>query len=190
MGQLWHPTSTLRTDLLGHVIPGHPSFKELTVNIKVSYDCVYEALCTKGTERLLSHARLFDSSLCHLSFTHEYMDPYKQGPVWAPKKKKNLPYWDILVAPRLVMNWFFLQTEHEKRHESPMWVLSKQSSQRSKRSRLQPAASLLALHFRAINEGILYRKTTEQLPHNMSTANASVIHVMVRRVLVQVEGAA
>jgi hypothetical protein len=177
-------------DLLGHVIPGHPSFKELTVNFKVGSSRQYENFRTHAMKRLLSRARFLGSSLCHLSFTQEYMDPYQHEPVWAPKKKKNWPDWDIVVAPCLVMNWLFLQTEYEQRHESPKWALSKQPSQRSKRSQLQPAASLLALQIRAINEGILYRKTTEQLPHDMSTANTSVMHVLVHRALVEVEGAA
>jgi hypothetical protein len=136
-------------DLLGHVIPGHPSFKELTVNFIVC-NGQYEVLCAPGTERLFSRARFLGSSLCHLSFTHEWqheslMGARRHEPGWAPIKTKNLPLWDQLVAPRLAMNWLFFQSPLEQRHESPPWALSKQPAQRAKRAPRQPAASLLAL---------------------------------------------
>jgi hypothetical protein len=181
-------------DLLGHVIPGHPSFKELTVNFLVC-NGQYEVLCAPGTERLFSHAKFLGSSLCHLSIIHEYQHNSSMGrrrhePGRAPIEMKNLPLWDQLVAPRLAMNWLFLQTKHEQRHEPPMWALSKKPAQRAKRAGRQPASSLLALQIQAINEGVMYRKTTEQLPHDMRPANATVTHVLVHRVLVAVEGAA
>jgi hypothetical protein len=179
-------------ELLGRVIPGHPSFKELTVNFKVGCSSQCKGLWAKGADRLFSRSRFLGNSLCHLSLTLLYrhdslMGPYQHEPVWVPIKTKNLPLWDQRVAPCLAMNWLFMQTEHEQRHESPMWALSKKPAQRAKRARRQPAASLLALQIRAINEGSLYRKTTEQLPHDMRSANATVVLVLVHRALVAVE---
>jgi hypothetical protein len=186
--QFMPPIQENLTCLLDTVIPKHPSFKELTVNIKTDWDETYDALCAEGINCLIANWRSLGTSLCHLSFTHECMERHEPG--WDPDEKKNLPLWDLRVAPGLLTNWLFFQSPLEQRHESPPWALSKQPAQRAKRAPRQPAASLLALQIRAINEGILYRKTTEQLPHDMSAANATVMHVLVHRVLVEVEDAA
>jgi hypothetical protein len=186
--QFMPPIQYNLTGIFDCVIPDHPSFKELTVNIKTFWKETYHELCAEGINCLIANCRSLGNSLCHLSFTHECMDRHQPG--WDPWKKTNLPLWDLHVAPRLLVNLLFFQSPREQRHESPPWALSKKPSQRTKRARQQPAASLLALQIRAINEGILYRKTTEQLPHDMSTANATVMHVLVHRVLVEVEDAA
>jgi hypothetical protein len=63
------------------------------------------------------------------------------------------------------MNWLFHQSQAEQRHEAPTWAFSKKATQRIKRACVQPAASLLALQIRAINEGILYEKNPRSGSH-------------------------
>jgi hypothetical protein len=174
------------TCLFKAVIPEHSSFKELTVHVKTNCNETYHELYAEGIDCLDANRRPLGNSLCHLSYIHECTDPHEPG--WNPYE--NSPFWDLYLAPRLMMNWLFFQSPTEQRHESPRWALSKTPEERRKRARRQPAASLLALQIRAINEGILYRKTTEQLPHDMGPANATVMQVLVHRVLVEVEDVA
>jgi hypothetical protein len=164
--------------LLQEVIPSHPSFKELSVEAelisKVSDD-INDEMTGRSIDHLLSSSESFPNTLTHLSF--EWTGQSFEG---GHKPEISSAVWDVQVAPHLAMNWLFHQSQAEQRHEVPTWARSKKASNRIKRTGAQPAASLLALQIRAINEGILYRKTTEHLPHNMSTANASVIAALLQ----------
>jgi hypothetical protein len=173
------------TQLLTQVIPNHPSFKELTVEVKLHPSAICDEMPIRprlrGTpgciHNFISSSKSFPNSLSHVSFTSEWIDPSSK---LASKAEISLALWDSHITPRLAMNWLFHQSQAEQRHEAPTWAFSKKAAQRIKRAGVQPAASLLALQIRAINEGILYRKTSERLPHDTNTTNASVISALLR----------
>jgi hypothetical protein len=163
--------------LMKTIIPNHPSFKELTVEAKLTTS-TQDAFCSsgRGIDNLVSSSTSFPNSLSHLSFEWVGCNACKFR-----KARVSSAFWDSLVIPRLALNWLYHQTQAEQRHEAPTWALSKKATHRIKRTGVQPASSLLALQIRAINEGILYRKTTEQRPHDTSTTNASVIAALLRQ---------
>jgi hypothetical protein len=161
--------------LMEEVIPGHRSFKELTVEAKLTAKGVPRAGSGRFFDYLVSSSKSFPSSLTHLSF--QYIG---RGVAEDRRRKISSIWWDSHVIPRLAMNWLFHQSHAERRHEAPSWAFSKKATQRTNRTGVQPAASLLALKIRAINEGILYRKTTEHLPRDTRTTNASVIAPLLR----------
>jgi hypothetical protein len=163
--------NTSVSTLLKKIIPNHPSFKELTVEAKLTPQ---DGFCSSGRrlDIFVSSSKSFPSSLSHLSF--QWIEGNLKPPV-------SSAAWDSHVIPRLAMNWLFHQTHAEQCHEAPTWALSKKAAHQIKRTGVQPASSLLALQIRAINEGILYRKTTEQRPHDTSTTNASVIAALLRQ---------
>jgi hypothetical protein len=172
--------------LMKRVIPSHPSFKELTVEAKLTAKDVRRAKRGATIDYLVlsrnsfpnglaSSPNSFPTSLSHLSFQ------FIGGSAAEDRQSEvSTALWDSHVTPRLAMNWLFHQSQTEQRHEAPAWALSKKATQRIKRAGLQPATSLLALQIRAINEGILYRKTTEHLPRDTSTTNASAIAGLLR----------
>jgi hypothetical protein len=172
--------------LMHRVIPSHPSFKELTVEAKLTAKGVGRSKTRRAIDCLVSSSKSFPSglvsspnsfpdSLSHLSF--QFIGLSAQG---NRKPQISTALWDRHVIPPLAMNWLFHQSRAEQCHEVPTWAFSKKATQRISRHGLQPAASLLALKVRAINEGILYRKTTEHLPRDTSTTNASAIAGLLR----------
>jgi hypothetical protein len=172
--------------LMKRVIPSHPSFKELTVEAKLNAMDVprsnngetidFLVLSTNPFPNgLVSSPNSFLNGLSHLSF--QFMG---QSAAEDRKLQVSSTLWDSHVIPHLAINWLFHQSRAEQRHEAPAWAFSKKATQHINRRGLQPAASLLALQIRAINEGILYRKTTEHIPRDTSTTNASAIAGLLR----------
>jgi hypothetical protein len=101
------------------------------------------------------------TKLCHLSVVSTSQDIKQNWPM--PEFQEamvNTDSWDKFVSPRLIMNYY--------------------------NSRLEPGLStkrrpaLVPWKVRAVNSGIVYRKTTFHIPHDMSTANASLLFALLK----------
>jgi hypothetical protein len=76
-------------------------------------------------------------------------------------------YWDTVVCPHLVHNWFHLPQEPP--------------------SSLIPAfisAKLIGIGIKAVNQGLAYRKTTDLVARHLSTSSSGVLFRLLRRNLV------
>jgi hypothetical protein len=78
--------------------------------------------------------------------------------------------WDKSVSPRLAINWY---SEHNR-------GLPKYAASGKEAIMEGSQQNLVSWKVRAVNLGIVYRKTTCQVPHDMSTANASMLFALVR----------
>jgi hypothetical protein len=101
------------------------------------------------------------TNLCHLSLVSTSQDIKQNWPV--PEFEEamvNTDSWDKFVSPRLTMNYY--------------------------NSRLGPGFSterrqaLVPWKVRAVSSGIVYRRTTFHVPHDMSTANASLLLALLK----------
>jgi hypothetical protein len=99
------------------------------------------------------------------SFRFEFEDgrerPFIKIGGWYPIKTK----WEVLVVPSLTLNWY------------------RQMQQRQLVSSAKPVQEIrtMALAIRAINHGIIYRKTTNVFPSSLSSSNSTVIYAMLQQ---------
>jgi hypothetical protein len=70
-------------------------------------------------------------------------------------KCDRVPWWDQVIVPSLTLNF------HRKRLTNP-------------------AGAVMQFALRAVNQGIVYRKTTDHVPFDPSIANASLIYKLIK----------
>jgi hypothetical protein len=85
------------------------------------------------------------------------------------KAMVNSDVWDRLDSPRLSLNWYsnYLAQRQERRPGSRISAAVKET-----------IAAVVPWKVRAVNLGIVYHKTTYHTPHDMSTANATVLFAL------------
>jgi hypothetical protein len=114
------------------------------------------------------------TNLCHFSIV---ITSSGEGPTWpVPAFKKalvNSDLWDNLVSPRLAVNWYSYRLK-QNQGRSPVSNTSAAHKERITSEKLV----VVPWKVRAVNLGIVYRKTTYHTPHDMSTANASVLFAL------------
>jgi hypothetical protein len=110
-------------------------------------------------------------SLHHLSVVR-YPHKFERWPhvELQPDSGTNDASWDTNMSPTLVMNWY----KHESGCCKAKTELSKQVSEQDL-GKDGPSLSLLPRKVQAVNRGVVYRRTTLHAPHDMSTANASIL---------------
>jgi hypothetical protein len=91
--------------------------------------------------------------LCHFTVSFK---KFQNGKMQPSPSVKSVKSWDQLVSPSLVLN---LSANH-------LTMLSK--------------PGIISLSMKAINEGVVYRKTTDHVPHDMTIANAGLIYHIVQ----------
>jgi hypothetical protein len=113
-----------------------------------------------------------ESKLCHVSVVRGNSDEPLDWPVPVFQEAMvNSASWDKLVSPHLTVNCYYdcLRNHQECENGS----LDASASLLGKSA---TAGRLVPWSVRAVNLGIVYRKTTFNVPHDMSTANASVLY--------------
>jgi hypothetical protein len=179
--------------LFVHVLPEHASLKEVHVNVKIEaddssdpFDDINEFFRWQldwfdthptmfhnvgvGSLLFLNVGACVDGYVGDGEFIHH---------TWNMKANK---WWDNFITPGLSLNWY---RDHEE-HASHWSVTPSGASSGENKT----ANALLTQIVRAINFDILYSKTTNQLPFDTRTANASVICHLVQRKLSQRESRA
>jgi hypothetical protein len=124
--------------------------------------------------------------LCHISVVKAKRSTEDDGMIWRPHVVTNRLSWDKVIAPVLMSNWLFQQSKSmQQSHQAPATAVSRLKMRRVVRPvEWSTRASFHALQIRAINEGILYRKTTEQVPCEIGTGNSTVIYTILHGLFV------
>jgi hypothetical protein len=158
---------------LSTTIAQHPSLREVVFSFQIKMQDFqlfpFAAARLVGTvaSSCLDEFK-YNTSLCHLSLSAESI--YKELPSSGfYTTAKNSDWWDRNMAPRLVVNW----------HSHNVQKLAGDHGASFNSAGAQNG--LLSLLVQAVNRGAMYRKTTTNRPHNRSTANASVIFVMIHQ---------
>jgi hypothetical protein len=84
-------------------------------------------------------------------------------------------FWDTNMSPALAMNWCKYESDCSKAKAELSKHVSEQDFGEDGLS-----LSLLPRKVQAVNRGVVYRKSTLHTPHDMSTANASVLFAFVQ----------
>jgi hypothetical protein len=157
-------------------LSGYIHLKELVVGFSVFPTNTIR----DGLRTLLAACGVTKSgSLHHLSVV-KYPHRYDEWPhvELQPESGANDSSWDTSMSPALAMNWF--------KHEGGCFKEQTESSKHASEQDLRKdgaSLSLLAWKLRAVNRGVVYRKTTLHAPHDMSTANASLLFAFLQGTL-------
>jgi hypothetical protein len=123
-----------------------------------------------------------ESKLCHVSVVRSNSDEPLDWPVPVFQEAMvNSNSWDKLVSPRLTVNWYDdCLRNHQKCENGSLHASASLLGKSATTGRLVPWS------VRAVNLGIVYRKTTYNVPHDMSTANASVLYSLLHSHIVTI----
>jgi hypothetical protein len=164
---------------LADALSGHIQLNELIVAFGASSSSAPNRI-REGLRSLVAACGVTKSgSLHHLSVVN-YSHRYDRWPhvELHPESSKNDASWDTNMSPALAMNWY--------KHESGCFKEHTESSKHASEQDLYKDGASLALlpwKLRAVNRGLVYRKTTLHAPHDMSTANASVLFAFLQATL-------
>jgi hypothetical protein len=118
------------------------------------------------------------SKLLHISVvTGRYIE--KQGRFKLREGAASSDPWDKFVCPLLAMNWYNELYQHPLKHGKERPALKDATLGESRLERSHQNA--LSWKVRAVNLGIVYRKTTYHVPRNMATVNACLLFALCRQ---------
>jgi hypothetical protein len=157
----WKRFLNVNSSVLNWVISGAIPLEEVVVSSCVDPAPNFQSVWANLSLTLLGCFVAGQRNLCHFSIVAKH----RKGSWPIPKFLKapmNLEPWDKLVTPSLALNCF----------------RKLQSGNTAKETRMHENS--VAWKVRAVNLGVVYRKTTYHTPHDMSTANAGVLFALLR----------
>jgi hypothetical protein len=151
--------------LLNDVLSGVSNLQE----IKIFFEDTKRAELDSLFQSLDMNCVTARTKLCHFSIT---TGPWnRKGRCFAVRDGiVSGDLWDKVVSPRLAINWY---SEHNR-------GLPKYAASGKEAIMEGSQQNLVSWKVRAVNLGIVYRKTTCQVPHDMRTANACMLFALVR----------
>jgi hypothetical protein len=110
--------------------------------------------------------------LCHFSIM---TGPWSDKRSWFVIRKgtASSDVWDKMVSPRLALNWYCMHHQDRPIHGKKSSPLKQDAKERSQEN-------MVSWKVRAVNLGIVYRKTTHHSPHDLSTVNACLLFAILR----------
>jgi hypothetical protein len=139
---------------------------------------------SRGEESVNSVSQILDAyavsaarNLSHFSLVmcNSNEEPDWRAPVFQ-NAMTNIDLWDKHHFPRLAVNWYrkYVEQHRERRLVASIPSMDKEPTTEHKQ------LAVIPWNVRAVNLGVVYRKTTYHIPYDMCTTNASVLFVMLR----------